>query len=41
MRALSRVAEAMTLTMLEHYGRKWDLYLRGLGEVREERGARS
>lgn len=31
MRALSHVAEAMTLAMLEHYGRKWDLYLRGLG----------
>jgi hypothetical protein len=32
MRCLSHVAEAMTLAMLEHYGRKWDLYLRGLGE---------
>jgi hypothetical protein len=30
MRALSHAAEAMTLAMLEHYGRKWDLYLRGL-----------
>ena len=30
MRALSQVAEAMTMAMLEHYGRKWDLYLRGL-----------
>jgi hypothetical protein len=32
MRSLSEVAEAMTLAMLGHYGRKWDLYLRGLGE---------
>jgi hypothetical protein len=30
MRALSHTAEAMTYAMLDHYGRKWDLYLRGL-----------
>lgn len=30
MRALSQVAESMTHAMLAHYGRKWDLYLRGL-----------
>jgi hypothetical protein len=30
MRALSHTAEAMTHAMLDHYGRKWDLYLRGL-----------
>ncbi len=30
MRALSHLGERMTLAMLEHYERKWDLYLRGL-----------
>ena len=30
MRALSHAAERMTLAMLEHYERKWALYLRGL-----------
>jgi len=30
MRALSRVAERLTLAMLDHYDRKWELYLRGL-----------
>ncbi len=29
MRALSRVAERLTLAMLDHYDRKWELYLRG------------
>lgn len=30
MRALSRVGERMSLAMLDHYERKWELYLRGL-----------
>jgi len=30
MRALSSVAERMALAMLDHYQRKWELYLRGL-----------
>jgi hypothetical protein len=30
MRALSFVGERMALSMLEHYERKWELYLRGL-----------
>lgn len=30
MRALSHLGERMTLSMLDHYQRKWELYLRGL-----------
>jgi hypothetical protein len=30
MRALSALAEKLSLAMLEHYERKWDLFLRGL-----------
>lgn len=33
MRALSHAAERLTLAMLEHYERKWALYLRGLPPV--------
>jgi hypothetical protein len=32
MRALSFLGERMALSMLDHYQRKWDLYLRGLPE---------
>lgn len=33
MRALSYLGERMSLAMLDHYERKWDLYLRGLPET--------
>lgn len=33
MRALSHLGERLTLSMLDHYQRKWELYLRGLPET--------
>ncbi len=33
MKALSGLAEKLTLAMLDHYDRKWELFLRGFSEV--------
>jgi hypothetical protein len=33
MRALAVLAEKLSLAMLDHYERKWDLFLRGLPEA--------
>jgi hypothetical protein len=37
MRVLSHVGERMALAMLDHYEKKWDLYLRGL-PARDNKG---
>jgi hypothetical protein len=36
MQALSALAERLSLAMLDHYERKWDLFLRGLPEIQTE-----
>jgi hypothetical protein len=40
MRALSFLGERKALSMLDHYQRKWDLYLRGLPETAGRAGRR-
>jgi hypothetical protein len=40
MRALSGLAERLTLAMLDHYDRKWELFLRGFAETSPDIPAR-